>query len=178
MFRLDATWSTAWHASAPHLLASFALLAAAAAAADSKAGGRARRAVPRRGAVLAARGQPHDGGVQSPRDQGQPRSRLPRRAADFHVPDAGGAGVARRFDASAAAKRSSSCCARRPAGRRWPTPAPLPWRALLSLKTGEALTGCCTVLAGYDVKVGAGRRLREETVRTTGPARCRNCCPP
>jgi len=30
--------------------------------------------------------------------------------------------------------------------------APLPWRALLSLKTGEALTGCCTVLAGYDVK--------------------------
>ena len=29
---------------------------------------------------------------------------------------------------------------------------PLPWRALLSLKTGEALTGCCTVLAGYDVK--------------------------
>lgn len=29
----------------------------------------------------------------------------------------------------------------------------LPWRALLSLKTGEALTGCCTVLAGYDVKV-------------------------
>ena len=30
---------------------------------------------------------------------------------------------------------------------------PLPWRALLSLKTGEVLTGCCTVLAGYDVKV-------------------------
>ena len=30
---------------------------------------------------------------------------------------------------------------------------PLPWRAMLSLKTGEALTGCCTVLAGYDVKV-------------------------
>jgi uncharacterized membrane protein len=29
---------------------------------------------------------------------------------------------------------------------------PLPWRAMLSLKTGEALTGCCTVLAGYDVK--------------------------
>jgi len=29
---------------------------------------------------------------------------------------------------------------------------PLPWRALLSLKTGEAMTGCCTVLAGYDVK--------------------------
>jgi hypothetical protein len=29
---------------------------------------------------------------------------------------------------------------------------PLPWRALLSLKPGEALTGCCTVLAGYDVK--------------------------
>jgi len=28
----------------------------------------------------------------------------------------------------------------------------LPWRAILSLKTGEALTGCCTVLAGYDVK--------------------------
>ncbi len=31
--------------------------------------------------------------------------------------------------------------------------APLPWRAILSLKTGEAMTGCCTVLAGYDVKV-------------------------
>ncbi len=30
---------------------------------------------------------------------------------------------------------------------------PLPWRAMLSLKTGEAMTGCCTVLAGYDVKV-------------------------
>jgi len=30
---------------------------------------------------------------------------------------------------------------------------PLPWRAMLSRKTGEALTGCCTVLAGYDVKV-------------------------
>jgi hypothetical protein len=30
---------------------------------------------------------------------------------------------------------------------------PLPWRAMLSHKTGEALTGCCTVLAGYDVKV-------------------------
>ena len=30
---------------------------------------------------------------------------------------------------------------------------PSPWRAILSLKTGEALTGCCTVLAGYDVKV-------------------------
>lgn len=30
---------------------------------------------------------------------------------------------------------------------------PLPWRAVLSLRTGEALTGCCTVLAGYDVKV-------------------------
>jgi hypothetical protein len=29
---------------------------------------------------------------------------------------------------------------------------PLPWRAILSRKTGEALTGCCTVLAGYDVK--------------------------
>lgn len=29
---------------------------------------------------------------------------------------------------------------------------PLPWRAVLSLRTGEALTGCCTVLAGYDVK--------------------------
>ena len=28
----------------------------------------------------------------------------------------------------------------------------LPWRALLSLKAGETLTGCCTVLAGYDVK--------------------------
>jgi uncharacterized membrane protein len=31
--------------------------------------------------------------------------------------------------------------------------APLPWRAMLSLRTGEAVTGCCTVLAGYDVKV-------------------------
>ena len=30
---------------------------------------------------------------------------------------------------------------------------PLPWRAMLSLKTGDAMTGCCTVLAGYDVKV-------------------------
>ncbi|MEO8345513.1 MAG: hypothetical protein ABI607_07450 [Betaproteobacteria bacterium] len=30
---------------------------------------------------------------------------------------------------------------------------PLPWRAMLSLKTGEAMTGCCTVLAGYDVKI-------------------------
>lgn len=30
---------------------------------------------------------------------------------------------------------------------------PLPWRAMISLKPGEALTGCCTVLAGYDVKV-------------------------
>jgi uncharacterized membrane protein len=30
--------------------------------------------------------------------------------------------------------------------------APLPWRAVVSLKAGEALTGCCTVLAGYDVK--------------------------
>jgi uncharacterized membrane protein len=30
---------------------------------------------------------------------------------------------------------------------------PLPWRAMLSLKTGEAMTGCCTVLAGYDVKL-------------------------
>ena len=30
--------------------------------------------------------------------------------------------------------------------------SPLPWRAMLSLKAGEALTGCCTVLAGYDVK--------------------------
>jgi uncharacterized membrane protein len=29
----------------------------------------------------------------------------------------------------------------------------LPWRAMLSMKTGEALIGCCTVLAGYDVKV-------------------------
>jgi uncharacterized membrane protein len=29
---------------------------------------------------------------------------------------------------------------------------PLPWRAMVSLKPGEALTGCCTVLAGYDVK--------------------------
>ena len=29
---------------------------------------------------------------------------------------------------------------------------PLPWRAIVSLKPGEALTGCCTVLAGYDVK--------------------------
>ena len=29
---------------------------------------------------------------------------------------------------------------------------PLPWRAMLSRKTGEALTGCCTVLVGYDVK--------------------------
>jgi uncharacterized membrane protein len=29
----------------------------------------------------------------------------------------------------------------------------LPWRAMLSIKAGEALTGCCTVLAGYDVKV-------------------------
>jgi len=30
---------------------------------------------------------------------------------------------------------------------------PLPWRVMLSRKTGEALTGCCTVLVGYDVKV-------------------------
>jgi uncharacterized membrane protein len=27
-----------------------------------------------------------------------------------------------------------------------------PWRALLSLKTGEAMTGCCTVLAGFDAR--------------------------
>ena len=27
------------------------------------------------------------------------------------------------------------------------------WRALLSMKTGEALAGCCTVLAGFDAKI-------------------------
>jgi uncharacterized membrane protein len=39
---------------------------------------------------------------------------------------------------------------------------PSPWRAILSLKTGEALTGCCTVLAGYDVKVAPIADLRKK----------------
>jgi uncharacterized membrane protein len=40
---------------------------------------------------------------------------------------------------------------------------PSPWRAILSLKTGEALTGCCTVLAGYDVKVAPIADLAKKT---------------
>ena len=39
---------------------------------------------------------------------------------------------------------------------------PLPWRALLSLKAGEALTGCCTVLAGYDVKAAPVAELQKK----------------
>ena len=39
---------------------------------------------------------------------------------------------------------------------------PLPWRAMLSLKAGEALTGCCTVLAGYDVKAAPVANFAEK----------------
>ena len=47
---------------------------------------------------------------------------------------------------------------------------PLPWLAMLSLRTGEALTGCCTVLAGYDVKAAPvadfGKKLPDDWART------------
>jgi uncharacterized membrane protein len=40
---------------------------------------------------------------------------------------------------------------------------PLPWRAMVSLKAGEALTGCCTVLAGYDVKAAPVANFAKKT---------------
>jgi uncharacterized membrane protein len=46
----------------------------------------------------------------------------------------------------------------------------MPWRAMLSLKTGEALTGCCSVLAGYDVKTAPvadfARKPQEDWARS------------